>query len=135
MNNSYGPIIDAHSHLLQDAHPADNLQTSVGQAGDFQRLLAGMDELGLTHAVTQSQEMTRVRGQWLGSNELCADLQRCSGGSLLGLACFEPMTPAPLPGSSRKGGSSAPRGSFARPGRNTSRARWRRLAQRRAAPL
>ena len=52
-----------------------------------------MDECGVEVAVTLSQEMARVRGDWLGSNELAADLQRNYGGRFAGIASFEPLTP------------------------------------------
>ena len=92
MDSTRGFVIDAHTHLMQDVHPRDDLPVAADEVGDIERLLAGMDEAGLSHAVTLSQEMARVRGQWLGSIELSVDLQARSGGRLLGLAGFEPMT-------------------------------------------
>lgn len=88
-------MIDAHTHLMQDVHDGERLPRSVGDIPglDLGELLAGMDRVGLSHVVTLSQEMTRVRDQWLGSNELAADLQARSGGRLLALASFEPITP------------------------------------------
>lgn len=87
--------IDAHSHMPQGKHPLDNIPTRVEDLVDFdmQTLLNGMDELGIATVVSLAQEMTRVRSQWIGSNELAADLQARFGGRFVGIAGFEPLTP------------------------------------------
>lgn len=87
-------VIDAHSHLLQASHPADSLPQSLDDlsAVDISVLLAGLDDLGIEVVVTLAQEMTRIRGTWLGSNNLVADLQQRYPGRFLGIASFEPVT-------------------------------------------
>ena len=88
-------LVDAHSHFLQDYTPCARLpRTAADLDGvDMGEVLRTMDECGVEVAVTLSQEMTRVRGDWLGSNELAADLQRNYGGRFAGIASFEPLTP------------------------------------------
>jgi predicted TIM-barrel fold metal-dependent hydrolase len=87
-------VIDAHSHMLQGRHPCDQLPASLDDLGDVQipELLAGLDELGVEAVVTLSQEMTRVRDEWLGSNDLAADLQTGLEGRFYAIAGFEPVT-------------------------------------------
>ena len=89
-------VIDGHSHMLQDFHPCNNLPQTVDDIGDVDvdGLLHGLDELGVGKVVTLSQEMTRARNEWLGSNELAADLQSRRGGRFVGIASFEPLTPS-----------------------------------------
>ena len=88
-------LVDAHSHFLQDYTPCAQLpRTAADLDGvDMEEVLRIMDECGVEVAVTLSQEMTRVRGDWLGSNELAADLQRNYRGRFVGIASFEPLTP------------------------------------------
>ena len=88
-------LVDAHSHFLQDYTPGARLpRTAADLDGvDMGEVLRTMEECGVEVAVTLSQEMTRVRGDWLGSNELAADLQRNYGGRFAGIASFEPLTP------------------------------------------
>ncbi len=87
-------VIDAHSHMLQDRHACDELPGSLDDLGDIdvRGLLTGLDELGVEVVVTLAQEMTRIRGQWLGSNELAADLQARFEDRFVGIAAFEPVT-------------------------------------------
>ena len=87
-------VIDAHSHLLQGRHPCNNLPKSLDDLNDvdLHGLLAGLDQLGVEVVVTLAQEMTRIRDQWLGSNELSADLQKRLNGCFIGIAGFEPVT-------------------------------------------
>jgi predicted TIM-barrel fold metal-dependent hydrolase len=87
-------VIDAHSHLLQGRHPSSERPQSLDDLDDVDvvGLLAGLDELGVEAVVTLAQEMTRVRDQWLGSNELAADLQQRLQGRFYGIAGFEPLT-------------------------------------------
>ena len=86
--------IDAHSHMLQDRHPCTDLPRSLDDLVDvtIDELLAGLDQLGVEAVVTLAQEMTRIRDQWLGSNELAADLQKRLSGRFYAIAGFEPIT-------------------------------------------
>ena len=88
-------FIDAHSHMPQGKHPLDNIPARVEDLADFdmQALLAGMDELEIEIVVSLAQEMTRIRSQWIGSNQLAADLQERFDGRFIGIAGFEPLTP------------------------------------------
>jgi predicted TIM-barrel fold metal-dependent hydrolase len=87
-------VIDAHSHLLQGRHASSKRPRSLDDLNDVDmaELLAGLDNLGVEAVVTLAQEMTRVRDQWLGSNELAVDLQRRLQGRFLAIAGFEPLT-------------------------------------------
>ena len=88
-------VIDAHTHLLQGTHPCEDIPQSLDDLPDVDLtgLLAGLDDQGVEVVVTLAQEMTRIRGQWLGSNELAADIQQKLEGRFIGFAGFEPMTP------------------------------------------
>ncbi len=68
-------VIDAHSHLLQGRHTSGDRPRSLDELGDVDvaHLLTGLDQLGVQAVVSLAQEMTRVRDQWLGSNELAVD--------------------------------------------------------------
>lgn len=87
-------MIDAHSHLLQGRHPSDHLPQSLEDLSDVDvpGLLAVLDDLGVEVVVTLAQEMTRIRGEWLGSNPLAADLQRRFPDRFVAIAGFEPLT-------------------------------------------
>ena len=89
-------IIDAHSHMLQDFHPCSELPQTFDDLEniDVDGLCKGLDAFGVENTLTLSQEMTRVRNDWLGSNELSADLQQRFEGRFTGIASFEPLTPA-----------------------------------------
>jgi predicted TIM-barrel fold metal-dependent hydrolase len=88
-------IIDAHSHMLQGFHPCAQLPTSFEDLKvDVSELLRGLDQLGVQVVVTLAQEMTRIRDQWLGSNELAAAIQKHLSGRFVGIAGFEPVTRA-----------------------------------------
>jgi predicted TIM-barrel fold metal-dependent hydrolase len=58
---------------------------------DIELLLRRLDELEVSQFQTMPQEMTRIRGQWLGSNELSADLQRCAPARIVSYAAAEPL--------------------------------------------
>jgi predicted TIM-barrel fold metal-dependent hydrolase len=80
--------------MFQGRHPCNDLPKSLDDIDDIDvhRLLAGLDQLGVEVVVTLAQEMTRIRGQWLGSNDLAADLQKRLNGRFIGMAGFEPIT-------------------------------------------
>ena len=85
--------IDAHSHFLQDYNPCAQLPLSAGDLPvNMGEVLRTMDESCVEIVVTLSQEMTRVRDDWLGSNELSADLHAGFDGRFIGIASFEPLT-------------------------------------------
>ena len=89
-------IIDAHSHMLQDFHPCSELPQTLDDLGkiDVDGHCKGLDAFAVENTLTLSQEMTRVRSDWLGSNELSADLQQRFAGRFTGIASFAPLTPA-----------------------------------------
>jgi predicted TIM-barrel fold metal-dependent hydrolase len=89
-------VIDAHSHLLQGRHPCDDLPRSLEDLkdADVRALMEGLDRLGVEAVVTLAQEMSRIRDEWLGSNDLAADLQARFAGRFYGIAGFEPLTRA-----------------------------------------
>ena len=65
-------LIDGHSHMYQSYAASNALKTGVKdvEGFDINELLRRLDELGISQFQTMPQEMTRIRGQWLGSNEL-----------------------------------------------------------------
>jgi len=80
--------------MLQDRHPSNALPPSLDDLNDIDvhALLKGLDQHGVEAVVTLAQEMTRIRDEWLGSNELAADLQKQLKGRFFGIAGFEPVT-------------------------------------------
>jgi predicted TIM-barrel fold metal-dependent hydrolase len=87
-------VVDAHSHLLQATRPHDRLPRSLDDLADVDvpALFAGMERLGIDRVVTLAQEMTRIRGQWHGSNALVADVQQRFPDRFVAVAGFEPVT-------------------------------------------
>jgi len=86
-------IIDGHSHMYQTFAPSNQLKKSVIEIGgfDINLLLERLDEIEVSHFQTMPQEMTRIRGQWLGSNELSADIQRSAPTRIISFAAAEPL--------------------------------------------
>jgi predicted TIM-barrel fold metal-dependent hydrolase len=103
-------VIDAHSHLFQERHATElavqasrdcarvpglklhSAKRSVHELGiDPEHLRQKMDEADITKIVTLPQEMTRIHGWSLGSNELAADLQRNFPDRIIGVASVEPL--------------------------------------------
>lgn len=86
-------LVDGHSHLFQNFASSDNLKRSVKEIEGFnmQRLLKLLDEAGISQVQIEPQEMTRIMGQWLGSNELSADVQRSAPDRVVAYAAAEPL--------------------------------------------
>ena len=86
-------IVDGHSHMYQAHAPVDSLKTSVCdiEGFDANRLVRRLDELGVSILQTMPQEMTRIQGQWLGSNELSADIQSAAPERVVAFAAAEPV--------------------------------------------
>ena len=86
-------IIDGHSHMYQERENAGNLKKKVSEIEgfDINRLLKRLDEIGISQFQTMAQEMTRIRGQWLGSNELSADIQQSAPTRIIAFAAAEPL--------------------------------------------
>jgi len=86
-------IIDGHSHMLQTTAPVDKLKRKVSEIEDFDmdHLLSRLDDLGVSHFQTMAQDMTRIRGSWLGSNDLAADIQQCEPTRIISFAGAEPL--------------------------------------------
>lgn len=86
-------IIDGHSHMYQTYASSDKLKQSAEEVEgfDINLLLRRLDEIEVSRFQTMPQEMTRMRGQWLGSNELSADLQRQAPERIVSFASAEPM--------------------------------------------
>jgi len=79
--------------MYQAFAPSNALKRSVQdiEGFDIEALLERLDEIGVDQFQTMPQEMTRVRGQWLGSNELSADIRRCVPARVIAFAAAEPM--------------------------------------------
>jgi predicted TIM-barrel fold metal-dependent hydrolase len=79
--------------MLQTFAPGDKLKKKVEEIEgfDMDRLLTRLDNMGVSHFQTMAQEMTRVRGSWLGSNELSADIQQCAPTRIISFAGAEPL--------------------------------------------
>jgi len=86
-------IIDGHSHMYQTFAHSNRLKKSVKEIEGFDvnLLLRRLDEIEVCQIQTMPQEMTRVLGQWLGSNELSADLQRSAPTRIISFAAAEPL--------------------------------------------
>jgi len=86
-------VTDGHSHMYQTLAPSNQLKRSVREIEGFDLplLLARLDEIGVSRFQTMPQEMSRVRGQWLGSNELSSDIQRCAPTRIVSFAAAEPL--------------------------------------------
>lgn len=86
-------IIDGHSHLFQTYAVSGSLKKGVEEIEGFDVsiFLDRLDEMEVDKVQTMPQEMTRIRGQWLGSNDLSADLQRCAPGRMVSFAAAEPL--------------------------------------------
>jgi uncharacterized protein len=88
-------VVDGHSHLFQNFASSGHLKRSVKEVEgfDMRHLLKLLDEAGVSQVQVEPQEMTRVMGQWLGSNELSADVQRSAPDRIVGYAAAEPLDP------------------------------------------
>ena len=86
-------IIDGHSHMYQTYSSSNKLKKSVKEIEGFgiNLLLKRLDEIEVSQFQTMPQEMTRIRGQWLGSNELSADIQRSAPARIISFAAAEPL--------------------------------------------
>ena len=86
-------IIDGHSHMYQTSAPSNKLKKSVKEieSFDINLLLKRLDEIGVSQFQTMAQEMTRIRGKWLGSNDLSADIQQCAPAKIIAFAGAEPL--------------------------------------------
>jgi len=86
-------IIDGHSHMCQKRATLDNLKKRVKDIEDFDinLLLNRLDEIGVSQFQTMSQSMERIRGMWLGSNELSAELQQLAPTRIISFAAAEPL--------------------------------------------
>lgn len=86
-------IIDGHSHMYQTLAPSSRLKKSAEEIEGFDMdlLLERLDEIGVSFFQTMPQEMTRIQGGWLGSNELSADIQRRAPARVVSFAAAEPL--------------------------------------------
>ena len=86
-------IIDGHSHLFQPFAPSDDLKTDIGETfkSGIESLFNRLDEMGVTCIQIMPQEMTRIQGRWLGSNELAADIQELKPNRIIAFAAAEPL--------------------------------------------
>jgi len=86
-------VIDGHSHMYQALAPSSRLKRSVGEIEgfDLSLLLGRLDEIGVSRFQTMPQEMTRIRGEWLGSNQLSMSIQRCAPTRIVAFAAGEPL--------------------------------------------
>jgi len=86
-------IVDAHSHLLADWTPGDELKSHPAQVPEFDPTAFDRltEQLGVARVVTLAQEMTRLHRQWLGSNALVAAFQEMRPGKVIAMAGLEPL--------------------------------------------
>lgn len=86
-------IIDGHSHLYQAPAPCGQLKGSAKEIEgfDINLLLKRLDELQISQVQLMPQEMTRIVGHWLGSNELSPDIQRYAPERIIAFAGAEPL--------------------------------------------
>jgi predicted TIM-barrel fold metal-dependent hydrolase len=84
---------DGHSHMYQTYSNSQHLKKGVEEIDgfDIKVLLAQLDEIEVSQFQTMPQEMTRIRGLWLGSNELSADIQQSAPTRVVAFAAAEPM--------------------------------------------
>jgi len=85
--------IDGHSHMYQTFAPSNRLKKSVKEIEgfDIDLLLRRIDEIEVSQFQTMPQEMTRIQAQWLGSNELSAEIQQCAPTRIVSFAAAEPL--------------------------------------------
>jgi predicted TIM-barrel fold metal-dependent hydrolase len=71
----------------------DSLKKSVSdiEGFDINLLFRRLDEIGISRFQTMSQSMERIRGMWLGSNELAAELQQLEPARIISFAAAEPL--------------------------------------------
>lgn len=86
-------IIDGHSHMYHKRATLDSLKKSVSdiESFDINLLFRRLDEIGISRFQTMSQSMERIRGMWLGSNELAAELQQLEPTRIISFAAAEPL--------------------------------------------
>jgi predicted TIM-barrel fold metal-dependent hydrolase len=58
---------------------------------DIDLLLRRLDEMGVALMQTMSQSMERIRGMWLGSNALSAEIQQLAPARVRSFAAVEPL--------------------------------------------
>lgn len=85
-------IIDGHSHMYQKHATLNKLKKSVNDIEDFDinLLLRRLDEIGVSQFQTMPQSMERIRGMWLGSNELSAELPQLAPTRIISFAAANP---------------------------------------------
>lgn len=86
-------IIDGHSHMYQGRATLENRKESVNdiEGFDINLLFSRLDEIGVSQLQTMSQSMERIRGMWLGSNGLSAELQQLAPTRIVSFAAAEPL--------------------------------------------
>lgn len=86
-------IIDGHSHMYHARASVGNLKKNVTDIDgfDIHALLDRLEGLGVSRFQTMSQSMERIRGMWLGSNDLAAALALISPSKLVSFAAAEPL--------------------------------------------
>ena len=79
--------------MYQTSASARELKKTVKdiEGFDVDLLLRRLDEIEVSRFQTMPQEMTRIQGQWLGSNELSAEIQKCAPGRAVSFAAAEPL--------------------------------------------
>jgi len=79
--------------MYQTFAPSDKLKETAQEIEGFDigSLLRRLDEIGVSQFQTMPQEMTRIQGQWLGSNDLSADIQRHAPTRVISFAAAEPL--------------------------------------------
>ena len=86
-------VIDAHSHMYQAFADAGNLKKSTDEIEgyDLDRLIDRLDENGVSHLQIMPQKHVRIMGNWLGSNEIAAQIQDSAPERIIAFAAEEPI--------------------------------------------
>ncbi len=86
-------VIDGHTHMYQLRRRWDKPKNSVKEIEgfDINYLLKRLDELEVSQINIMPQTMARVQEEWLGSNELAADIQQQAPTRIISFAAAEPL--------------------------------------------
>lgn len=86
-------IVDGHSHMYHARAAVGELKRGVRdiEGFDLNGLLDRLAAIGVSRFQTMAQSMERIRGMWLGSNELAAALAQLSPLKIISFAAAEPL--------------------------------------------
>ena len=86
-------VIDGHSHMYQTRAPSNKRKKSIKDLENFNidMLIKGLDELGVSQIQMMPQVLHRIQGEWIGSNELSAEVQQYAPERIIAFASAEPL--------------------------------------------